>query len=91
MRALSVLLTDFRRRISQRQAIRELQDYDDVQLRDLGLARDEIPAYVDGRIQRPLIARARPKPRLAWTNPEPPTQRAGHPVGAKMGQAGNRR
>ena len=50
-------------RRARRAAIAELRGYDDALLADLGIARAEIPAYVDGR----LASRARPTRRRSGT------------------------
>ncbi|MEO1328622.1 MAG: DUF1127 domain-containing protein [Pseudomonadota bacterium] len=49
---MQTLLNRFRTAWARRAAARELRGYDARQLRDLGIARDEIDAFVAGRAHR---------------------------------------
>ncbi|MEL6337135.1 MAG: DUF1127 domain-containing protein [Pseudomonadota bacterium] len=44
------LIERWRQGRARRKAIRELRGYDDALLRDLGITREEIVAYVEGRL-----------------------------------------
>ncbi|MGF1551570.1 MAG: DUF1127 domain-containing protein [Paracoccaceae bacterium] len=50
MTFLRMLWQRFQQRRQRHRAIRELRRYDDRLLADIGIFRDEIEAYVDGRL-----------------------------------------
>ena len=51
----------WRCRRERKAAIRDLRDWDDKMLKDIGLTRGEIVAAVDGRLQRGGFERPEPK------------------------------
>ncbi|MEM8633135.1 MAG: DUF1127 domain-containing protein [Pseudomonadota bacterium] len=74
------LLKEVRDRAARRRAIGELQRFDDALLKDLGILRDQIPDYVEGRLGQ-LIAEPRTQVR---TEVPTPTQAQDAPAWTKI-------